>query len=98
MCNYVSGRNHHLLIVLQTYLYCVVSIQPQHLYTVEELVLECNFRKFIEEGKSLREMEYFYSDNAHLNKVIQKIVGYIPSKIFNDVACLDNGDVSISYK
>lgn len=44
--------------------------------------------EYIEEGKSLREMEYLYSDNAHLNKVFQKIVGCVPSKMFSDVARL----------
>jgi len=42
--------------------------------------------EYIEEGKSLREMEYLYSDNAHLNKVFQKSVGCVPSKMFSDVA------------
>ena len=44
------------------------------------------FLEYIEEGKTLKEMEYLYSDNAHLNVVFQNITGFTPSEIFNEVA------------
>jgi len=43
------------------------------------------FLKYIEETKTFNEIEYLYNDNAHFNVVFQKITGYSPSELLNDV-------------
>ena len=43
------------------------------------------FLEYIKEGKTFKEIEYLYSDNAHLNVVFKNITGYSPREIFNEV-------------
>lgn len=44
-----------------------------------------SFLKYVEDMKTLKEMEYLYTDNAHFNVVFKNITGYTPTQLFNDV-------------
>ena len=43
------------------------------------------FLKYVEQTKSLKDIKYRYSDNAHFNVVFQNITGHTPSELFNAV-------------
>ncbi len=44
-----------------------------------------SFLEYVEKTKSLKDIEYLYSDNAHFNVVFQNITGYRPSELFSAV-------------
>lgn len=43
------------------------------------------FLGYVQDTKSLKDIAYHYSDNAHFNVVFQNITGYTPSELFNAV-------------
>ncbi|MDF1877023.1 helix-turn-helix domain-containing protein [Sulfurimonas sp. SAG-AH-194-L11] len=61
----------------------VVGISPSSYIFISKLCK--TILEYIDEGKSLKDMEYIYSDNAHLNKIFQNVIGCVPSKLFYDV-------------
>ena len=44
-----------------------------------------SFLEYVEEMKTLKEIEYLYTDSAHFNVVFKNITGYTPTQLFNDV-------------
>ena len=48
--------------------------------------------QYIDEKRNLREIQYIYSDNSHMNAVFQKFLGIAPSEIFKKVL---DGEVAI---
>ena len=50
------------------------------------------FLKYMEEVKSLNDIEYLYTDNAHFNVVFKKITGYTPRQLFKIV---QNNEIKI---
>ena len=50
------------------------------------------FLKYMEEAKSLNDIEYLYTDNAHFNVVFKKITGYTPRQLFKIV---QNNEIEI---
>ena len=40
------------------------------------------FLKYVKEMKTLKEIDYFYTDNSYFNVVFKKITGYTPRKLY----------------
>ena len=40
---------------------------------------------YIEDECTFHDIDYIYSDNSHMNRVFKKILGIVPSEIFNEV-------------
>lgn len=69
----------------------VVGVSPRDYIFISKLCK--TILEYIDEGKSLKDMEYVYIDNAHLNKVFQNVIGCVPSKLFNDVVIDKNTQI-----
>lgn len=50
------------------------------------------FLQYIDEKRTLRDMQYLYSDSSHMNAVFQKFLGVAPSEILKKVS---NGEVAV---
>lgn len=41
---------------------------------------------YIEGDRTLKDLDYIYSDNSHMNRVFKNILGIVPSEIFHEVS------------
>ena len=41
---------------------------------------------YIEDNRTLKDLDYIYSDNSHMNRVFKNILGIVPSEIFQEVS------------
>jgi len=41
---------------------------------------------YIEDNRTLKDLDYIYSDNSHMNRVFKNILGIVPSEIFHEVS------------